>query len=157
VKTSSDGLDFIKKFEKFVPFIYDDFNPRKEWDGSPPKGTLTIGYGHTKAAKDPIKMTQGLRITEPQASDILLDDLGPAEDAVNGLVKVTLKQHQFDALVSFKFNTGRLAGTGLLTKINARAFDAVPSEFMKWVRSKGQVLQGLKNRRQGEIDLWNKA
>ncbi len=157
MKISPDGLDFIKRFEKFVPFIYDDFNPRKEWDGGPVKGTLTIGYGHTKAAKDPIGMVKGLRITEPQASAILLDDLGPAEDSVNSLVKVVLRQHQFDALVSFKFNTGRLAGTGLLTKVNAKDFAAVPAEFMKWVRSKGQVLQGLKNRRQGEIDLWNKA
>jgi hypothetical protein len=33
-------------------------------------------------------MVKGLRITEPQASAILLDDLGPAEDSVNSLVKV---------------------------------------------------------------------
>jgi len=157
MKISDEGLTFIKKWEKFVAFIYDDFNPKREWDGSKPNGTLTIGYGHTAAAKDPIKMTQGLRITEPQASDILRDDLGPAEDAVNTAVRVALTQHQFDALVSFKFNTGRLVGTGLLTKINANKFDDVPAEFMKWVRSKGKVLAGLKNRRQGEIDLWNTA
>ncbi len=157
MKISDDGLNFIKKWEKFVPFIYDDFAPKKEWDGSKPKGTLTIGYGHTKAAKDPIKMEKGLRITEPQASKILRNDLGPAEDAVNAAVKVPLTQHQFDALVSFKFNTGRLAGTGLLTKINAKKFANVPAEFRKWVKSKGKTLQGLKNRRQGEIDLWNMA
>jgi len=156
VRISSEGLEFIKQFEKFVAFIYDDFNPRKEWDGSPPRGTLTIGYGHTKAAADPIRMVKGLRVTQQQATDILINDLAPAQDVVNSLVRVTLRQHQFDALVSFKFNTGRLAGTGLLNKINARNFDAVPSEFMKWVRSKGQVLLGLKRRRQGEIDLWNK-
>jgi lysozyme len=152
---SDDGLNFIKKWEKFVPFIYDDFNPKKEWDGSKPKGTLTIGYGHTAAAADPIKMVKGLRITEPQASDILRNDLSPAEDAVNAAVKVTLTQHQFDALVSFKFNTGKLAGTGLLTKINAGKFSDVPAEFMKWVKSKGKVLPGLMNRRKGEIALWN--
>ena len=72
------------------------------------------------------------------------------------VVTATLTQHQFDALVSFKFNTGRLAGTGLLTRVNGGQFDAVPAEFMKWVRSKGKVLAGLKNRRQGEIALWSK-
>ena len=156
-KISSVGVDFIKKWEAFVAFIYDDLvKPTKEWNGGPAKGTLTIGYGHTKAAADPIKMVLGLKITEAKATSILANDLGPAVDAVNAAVKVPLTQHQFDALVSFKFNTGRLAGTGLLNRINENKFDQVPTEFMKWVKSKGKVLAGLKNRRKGEIDLWNK-
>jgi len=156
LKISAVGLAFIKKWEAFVPFIYDDLAPGKEWTGGPAKGTLTIGYGHTKAAADPIKMTKGLRITEKQASDILANDLAPTETSVNTAVKVPLTQHQFDALVSFKFNTGRLLGTTLLKKINAKLFSDVPTEFRKWVKANGKVLKGLKNRREGEIDLWNK-
>lgn len=153
---SKVGVDFIKKFEAFIPFVYDDFNPKKEWKGGPVKGTLTIGYGHTKAAAAKVDMSVGARVTEPEAVKILIEDLAPTEAAVDSAVKVPLTQHQFDALVSFKFNTGRLAGTGLLNRINAKEFDKVPAEFMKWVKSKGKVLKGLKNRRQGEIDLWNK-
>ena len=58
--------------------------------------------------------------------------------------------------VSFKFNTGRLAGTGLLAKVNAKAFADVPGEFMKWINAKGKPVTGLKNRRQGEVALWSK-
>jgi len=156
MKISDTGLDFIKQFEAFVPFVYDDFNPKKEWKGEKPKGTLTIGYGHTKAAAKKVDMSVGARITEAEAVAILRADLAPDEKAVNDAVSVKLTPHQFDALVSFKFNTGRMKGTGLCNRINEKAFDKVPGEFMKWVKSKGVVLKGLKNRRQGEIDLWNK-
>jgi len=156
-KISVDGVEFIKQFEAFVAFIYDDaHHPPKEWNGSPPDGTLTIGYGHTKAAADPIKMTKGLKITKDQALQILANDLAPDQAAVNAAVTVPLTQHQFDALVSFKFNTGRLKGTTLLKRVNAKQFAAVPDEFRKWVKTGGKVSQGLKNRREGEIKLWNK-
>src|SRR5215208_2193530 len=152
MKISNDGLEFIKNFEAFIPFVYDDFAPSKEWNGGKVKGTLTIGYGHTNAAKDPTKIVKGLRITEKQASEILRNDLAPAEKAVTDAVSVPLTQHQFDALVSFKFNTGRLKGTTLLKRVNSKRFDDVPTELRKWVESKGKVMKGLKRRREGEID-----
>lgn len=155
-RLSGPGLGFIKRFEAFVPFIYDDLDPKKEWKGGPVKGTLTIGYGHTKAAAHKLEMTLGLRVTEAEASEVLRDDLAPVEVDVNDLVKVPLGRHQFDALVSFKFNTGRLAGTGLLNRINANELDRVPAEFLKWVKAKGVVLKGLQNRRRAEIELWNR-
>jgi lysozyme len=156
MKISDEGLSFIKKFEAFIAFLYDDFAPKTEWTGGPVKGTLTVGYGHTKAAAAKVNMSVGARLTEPEAAEILRADLAPLEANVNSVVTASLTQHQFDALVSFKFNTGKLAGTGLLTKVNARQFAEVPPEFMKWVKSKGVVLSGLKRRRQGEVDLWNK-
>src|SRR3954449_306614 len=117
LKIGANGLDLIKSFEELILYVYDDLVPKKkingklqnpEWDGSKPKGTLTIGYGHTNAAHDPTKTTKGLRITQKQASDILRNDLAPIEESVSKAVTVPLTQHQFDALVSFKFNTGRL-------------------------------------------------
>lgn len=156
MKISGDGFDFIKKFEAFVGFLYDDVAPKKVWKGGPLEGTLTIGYGHTKAAAGATGMAVGASLTEPQAAALLRADLAPVEDNVNAVVTAPLTQHQFDALVSFKFNTGRLKGTGLLNRVNAGQFAAVPDEFMKWITSKGKVLAGLKNRRQGEIDLWHK-
>lgn len=49
--------------------VYDDLRPAvkgkyKEWAGERVRGTLTIGYGHTNAAKHPLKIKKGLRITE---------------------------------------------------------------------------------------------
>ena len=62
LKIGPGGLDLIKSFEELILYVYDDLVPKKkingklqnpEWDGSKPKGTLTIGYGHTNAAADP--------------------------------------------------------------------------------------------------------
>lgn len=64
-----------------------------------------------------------------------------------------ITQHQFDALVSFVFNTGKLANTGLLKKLNGNDYAAVPAEFMKWTKSKGEVLKGLVRRRKAEVAL----
>lgn len=157
MRLSEEGLDFIKRWEKFVPFLYDDLAPSREWNGGRVRGALTVGYGHTSKGADPIALVQGLRISETEASHILRNDLAPVEAAVRAAVEVPLTQHQFDALVSFRFNTGRLAGTTLLTRINAGRLDAAPAEFRRWVRSKGRVLKGLRNRREGEIALWERS
>jgi len=160
MKTGPDGLELIKVFETYVGYVYDDLRPPvkgkyREWQGEPVKGTLTIGYGHTNAAADPLKCKQGTKITEPQALAVLANDLAPCEATVNKLVKAPITQHQFDALVSFVFNTGKLAGTGLLTQLNAKNYGQVPNEFMKWVKSKGQTLRGLVRRREAEVHLWS--
>ena len=66
--TSQAGLVFVKGFETCVCYVYDDLRPPKkgkyaEWDGGPVIGTLTVGYGHTDAAKHPLKISfQNLQI-----------------------------------------------------------------------------------------------
>jgi lysozyme len=160
MKISGDGLDLIKSFELYVGYVYDDLRPPvsgkyREWQGEPVKGTLTIGYGHTNAAADLLKCTQGAKITLAQALTTLANDLAPCETTVNKAVKVPITQHQFDAVVSFVFNTGKLSGTGLLTQLNAGNYAKAPDEFMKWVKSKGQTLKGLVRRRQAEVHLWS--
>jgi lysozyme len=160
------GLDLIKDFESLVLYVYDDLVPMRkingkrqypEWDGSKPKGTLTIGYGHTNAAAFPLKISQGLRITKQKAVEVLSGDLAPCVADVNKLVKVDLTQNQFDALVSFQFNSNRLRTSTLLKKLNKGQVDAVPAELMKFVMSKGKKLRGLVRRRKAEVELWNKA
>jgi GH24 family phage-related lysozyme (muramidase) len=164
LKIGPGGLDLIKSFEELILYVYDDLVPKKkingklqnpEWDGSKPKGTLTIGYGHTNAAADPTKIKQDLRITEPQADTILDNDLDPCEADVNRLVKVELTQNQFDALCSFQFNTGLLKTSTLLKKLNAGNEAAVPAELMRFTKSKGKELAGLVRRRKAEVALWN--
>lgn len=160
MKISQDGLDLITSFESFVGYVYDDLRPPvrgkyREWKGGPVKGTLTIGYGHTNAAAHPLKCKLGTKVTKAQALAILAADLAPCERTVGKFVKVPITQHQFDALVSFVFNTGRLSGTGLLRQLNQRNYSKVPGEFMKWVKSKGQTLRGLVRRRKAEVDLWS--
>jgi hypothetical protein len=87
---------------------------------------------------------------------ILASDLVKFEDGVDNLVKVPLKQNQFDALVSFAFNVGlgALGKSTLLKKLNAGQYDAVPAELMKWTKAGGKELPGLVRRRRAEAALW---
>src|SRR5690606_6833672 len=75
---------------------------------------------------------------------------------VDRLVKVPLKQHQFDALVSFAYNAGigNLRSSTLLRKLNARDFAGAALEFHRWNRSNGKVLPGLVRRRAAEALLF---
>lgn len=61
-------------------------------------GVWTVGYGHTAGAHS------GDVIDGAQAEAFLRKDVVGSENAVNRLVKVSLKHNQFDALVSFVFN-----------------------------------------------------
>jgi lysozyme len=79
---------------------------------------------------------------------------------VNSHVKVPLDQDQFDALVDFCFNAGIGAfyGSTLLKLLNQGNYDAIPEELKKWnkchIDGVLTVVQGLVNRRNNEILLW---
>lgn len=157
------GLVLVKSFESFVPFVYDDLRPvrgvpygYREWDGSKPVGTLTIGYGHTNSAKHPLKIRKGLRITEEEALDILNVDLDECEDRVARAVKVPITDNQFAALVSFDFNTGAIFKASFVRALNAGSYDAVRPGLMQYVKSKGQTLRGLVRRREAEAALFTR-
>lgn len=164
MRISQRGLDFIKGFERFVPYPYDDkVAPVRgkyvEWKGGPVKGTLTIGYGHTDKAKHPLKIKAGLRITEKEACQILDVDLDECEDAVNRLVKVPLTQGQFDALTSLVFNigTGAFSKSSILRKLNVGEYEGARAAFDLYVKSGGEYMRGLQRRRDGEQALWGDA
>lgn len=150
MKTSRQGLDLIKESEGFVPHVYKD--------GA---GYDTIGYGHlvTLAEKRAQKFKKPL--TEDQALELLALDVHDAEEAVSSAVHVPLRQHQFDALVSFTYNLGSAAlrKSSLLAKINQGEV-AVRPEFMMWTKIRSQktgILEtsaGLQKRRSREADLW---
>jgi lysozyme len=141
-RVSPRGLDIIKRHEGLRLNAY-----------LCPAGVWTIGYGHTSAAGAPT-VKPGMRITEAEALAILARDLGRFEARVNRLVKVPLTQHQFDALVSFDFNTGAIHSSTLLRKLNAGRHQDVPAELMRWTRAGGKELPGLVRRRREEAGLW---
>lgn len=144
MKTSNWGRKFIERFEGLYLHTYDDGT-----------GVLTIGYGHTTAAGPP-SVRKGQTITPEDADKILSSDLARVESDVNRLVKVPLTQNQFDALVSFHFNTGGLGRSTLLQKLNAGDYASVPTELSKWNRGGGRVMAGLVTRRTEEGKLFNK-
>jgi len=155
MKTSQVGLNLIEEFEGLILQAYDDANDRVVSSGDTVRGTLTIGYGHTTSAGPP-KVYPGQTITEKEANELLANDLALVEKDVNSLVKVPLNQNQFDALVSFHYNTGGLGKSTLLRKLNQKDYTGAAEEFGNWIRGNGQVLQGLVRRRKAERELFLK-
>jgi lysozyme len=155
MQMSQHGLQLLEQWEGFKLQVYKDS-----------AGLPTIGVGHliTKSeqasgtiniAGVPVNYAGGL--TQQQVTDLLAQDVVPAQNAVNNGVKVALNQNQFDALVSFTFNVGVGAFTGstLLKVLNQGQYDQVPTQLLRWTKAGGKVVQGLVNRRNNEIKLWN--
>lgn len=142
LKTSQNGINFIKKHEGLCKTAYRDSG-----------GVLTIGYGHTGGVK------AGQTITQEQAEELLTSDLARFESRVNyyrNNYYKTMNQNQFDALVSFAFNLGN-GNLDALTQNGQRSLSKLPDFMVLYVHCNGQVLTGLKNRRNDEVKLFNTA
>jgi GH24 family phage-related lysozyme (muramidase) len=138
---SDAGLELLKRSEGFRDRTYLDA-----------AGFPTIGYGHRLL--HPESFPKG--VTEAQATEILISDVRDAEQAVRRLVKVSLAQGQFDALVDFCFNLGqgKLAESTLLRELNAGRYEAAAEQLLRWDHAGAQENAGLKARRQAEMELW---
>lgn len=81
----------------------------------------------------------------------------PFEQVVADNVRVPLTQNQFDALVSFAYNIGEGAfrDSTALRKINAGDYAGGAEAMKLFNKSGGEVLQGLVNRRNDEVRLFN--
>ena len=78
------------------------------------------------------------------------------EETVRTLVKVSLNQNQYDALVSFVYNVGpaNFRSSTLLHKLNDCDYGRAAKEFSHWTKSGGKVLPGLVKRRNDEKSLF---
>ena len=117
-------------------------------------GHWTIGVGHLMSRQEMIGYADG--ITKEVALSLLADDVSEAETCVARNVKTGLQQYEFDAIVSFCFNVGigAFSRSTLLKRLNARDYQGVPQELMKWTRANGKRCAGLVSRREKEIRLW---
>lgn len=153
MKVSQKGIELIKKFEGFSPTPY-----------RCPAGKMTIGYGHVIQAE---REKFNNPITQDDADRILLQDIKIAEATINKGVGVPLTQGQFDALVSLVFNWGGinfLKSQGL-KELNYEDYEQAAVEFfgiekgivkIKDPKTGERIIsQGLVNRRQAELELWN--
>ena len=153
MKTSANGRRLIETFESCILQAYDDANDHIVRPGEAVRGTLTIGYGHTSAAGAP-RVYVGQVITQGEADAILSSDLASVELEVMHLVRVPLNQSQFDALVSFHYNTGAIARATLTKRHRQGDYADAKAEFGKWIRAGGKILPGLMKRRAAEAELY---
>lgn len=142
MKVSPNGIAVSHYFETCSLAAYPDPGSK---DGKP----WTIGWGHTGP-----EVVKGLVWTQAQADAADVIDMQEAESAVSKLVKVTLTQGQFDALVLFQNNTGALRTSTLLTILNEGDYAGAQAQFARWSKNDGKVMRGLVRRRAAEAALW---
>ena len=98
-----------------------------------------------------------MTITQPEAEQLLIQDLHRFEAAVTRLIEVPFTQHEFDATVSFTYNVGEgaLSSSTFRRRINAGEDKATvfKEEFPKWVNGGNGPLPGLVRRRDAEVEL----
>lgn len=144
-----EGLALIKRFEGCA---------RRRADGRfeayPDPGTgaapWTIGWGATGKDIGPDTIW-----TQDECDARLCRDLERfAADVARAVGDAATSQGQFDALVSFHYNTGAIA-RATLTKLHKSGDHAAAArEFGKWVNAGGKRLAGLVRRREAEAALY---
>ncbi len=131
-------------------------------------GKKTIGYGFTSK-----KIVEKGTITKEEATIILRSYVKACKKVVNSAVKVQITKNQEAVLIDFvyHFGSGSFINSTMLKHINSGNLDKVPNELSKWVKQKKirngkvvkvsgkiqyEVVQGLVNRANRRIELWNK-
>ena len=138
------GLSALARHEGLVPGPYRDV-----------KNVWTFGIGHTVAAgpPDPIGMPRGMPADLDgailEAFRLFRTDLAIYETEVRRAIEVQLAPHEFDALVSFHYNTGGIARAMLTRHLNASDREAAAQAFMGW-RKPAAIIP----RREAERDLF---
>ena len=139
MKASIDAYELIKQFEGLRLEAY-----------LCPAGIWTIGYGHTSG------VSPNSFITIQEADEYLHRDVATIEMQLNKL-NLSLRQCQWDAIVSFVFNVGigNFKASTLLAKIRINPDDnSIIDECLRWVYANGKVMKGLQKRRLAEMKLY---
>ena len=141
MKISENGLNLIISFEGFCPKAIKAVKTEKYY---------TIGYGHY--GKD---VYENQTITKEEALTLLKKDIKRFETKVmkyNNCYNFT--QNEFDSLVSFAYNVGSI---DKLTAKGTRTKKEIADAMLLYIKSGGNVLDGLRKRRIRERELFLKC
>lgn len=141
MKTSAKGIAALEHHEGVVLKAYRD-----------PVGIWTIGAGLTKAS-GVVTPVAGMTITNTKASKLLARALERNyEPAVRREMK-SARQAEFDAGVSFHFNTGAIGRASWVRHWRKGAWAKVEPAIKAWRKGGGRVLPGLVHRRADEYRM----
>ena len=144
MKTSDRGIIALMAHEGIVPGPYRDS-----------KGVWTYGIGHTAAAgsPDPKAMPRGMPDDVDAAMvrvfDVFRKDLARYESAVSRAITASVSQHEFDAAVSFHFNTGAIHRASWVAAFNKGDVKGAYLKFMNWSKPREII-----PRRMAELKLF---
>jgi GH24 family phage-related lysozyme (muramidase) len=119
----------------------------------------TVGWGATGYDLDGLTpIGPGTVWTQQQADDRLARDLAKyAAEVADAIGQTATTQSQFDAMLSFHYNTGAIHRATLTKKHLAGDFGGAAGEFQRWNKAAGRVLKGLTRRRLAEAKLYAMA
>lgn len=143
------GIALIKKFEGCAQLRRDGLV-----EAYPDPGTgaepFTIGWGATGPG-----IEAGTIWTQEHCDERFASDLSRyARDVASALGNAPTSQAQFDALVSFHYNTGAIRRATLTRLHKSGDFAGAAREFARWNKAGGRVLKGLVRRRAEEARLY---
>ena len=144
MRVSPQGVAFIAAHEGIVPAPYFDS-----------VGVLTWGVGHTSAAGPPepasmpMDMPANLDAAVTEALRVFARDLERYAAEVEQTVNVPMAQHEFDAAVSFHYNTGAIGRATWVDQWNAGKKAAAGGSIMNWSKPPEII-----PRRKAEQTLW---
>lgn len=154
MKISPIGIEVVKAFEgchRAVPGKPGYFKAYVD-----PVGVLTIGWGHTNHHEP--KFNANTIWSQAECDRVKMKDMEVFERHVEKHAKVPLAQHEFDALVSWSFNTGGPPSATVWRRLNAGNKAGVPGALAAWnkgtVNGQKVVLAGLVRRRKAEGQLF---
>jgi lysozyme len=142
-------IDLIKKWEGFKAEAY--LCPANVW---------TIGYGITAGAGIGVDPKPGMRVTRAEAEEHLRMALDRFAAQIRPAITAPINENEFGAFVSLAYNigTGGFRSSSALRHFNAgdkaRAANAMKAWNKARVGGKLTVLQGLVNRREDEVKLF---
>lgn len=149
------GTALIKRFEGCARLRRDGMV-----EAYPDPGTgaqpWTIGWGATGKGLDTSeRIGPGTIWTQAQCDTRLASDLVTyASEVAQAIDDAPTTQAQFDAMVSFHYNTGAIRRATLTRKHKEGDFAGAAAEFARWNKAGGRVLKGLVNRRREEARLY---
>jgi len=152
---SPAGIALIKRFEGCARLRTDGLVEAYPDPGTG-AGPWTIGWGAT--GPDTVhggRIGPGTVWTQGQCDARFAEDLARyAAEVARAIGTAPTTQAQFDALVSFHYNTGAIARATLTRKHCAGDSAGAAREFARWTRAGGRVLKGLVRRRAAEAELY---
>lgn len=134
MQVSQKGIAALIAHEGIVPGPYLDS-----------VGVWTYGIGHTAAAgyPNPASLPRGvpadLDTALAEVFKVFADDLEDYAEAVNRAIRVPVAQHEFDAAVSFHYNTGRISTATWVKTLNSGDRARAADQIMNW-RSPAEII-----------------
>lgn len=142
-QVNEQGVQLVKHYEGFFPKAYLD-------GGS---GRWAVGYGSQGAH---LKIGPNTVWTEEKADRVLRKELNDVAQILCNEITAPVTENQLSALASIAYNVGPYAiiKSSLFAALNNLEIKEASKRFMRWTKSGGVVLRGLKFRRKLEQTLF---